>query len=195
MKLGQIATIRTGMVLTRKKAQIWEETQGTYNLITLKNIEEGRGFSKAPWEEFASIEKLNGNHFTAAGDILVRLSFPNTAVCINEGRKGLLIPSSFAVIKLKTGGFIPEYIAWYLNSGQVKREYLKFQTGTAMATTNTKILSQLEIKAIPKEDQKLVARLQKLFFREKELLHKLEEEKEKLYKAVLQRLVQNEKGA
>lgn len=185
MKLGQIAEIRMGLVLTRKKADLEDEIKQSYRLVTLKNIDENGDFNDQPLEDFNSRERLNGSHFTSQGDILVRLSYPYTAVCVGEGRIGLLIPSSFAVIKLRSEDFIPDYVAWYLNSTEVKREYLKHQTGTAVATTNKSMLSQIEVKAIPKKDQMMIGELQKLFFKEKKLLGKLVEEKRRFYKAVI----------
>ncbi len=190
LKLGQIASIKSGLVLTRKKAFINFEIENIYNLITLKNIKDNGAFNKEPFETFESNKELEEGYFTEEGEILVRLSYPYTAVHIDKGKAGLLVPSSFAIIKLRTADYIPEYVTWYLNSDQVKKELIKSQTGTAMSTTNKSILTSIDIKEMPIEDQKRIGKIQELYFREKELLDRLIEEKEKYYQAITNKLMQ-----
>ena len=190
MKLGEIVRIKSGLVLARKKASVEFEVKNTYNLITLKNIEENGVLNKEKFDIFESNEKLNNSYFTRKGDILVRLSYPYTALYIDKDKAGLLVPSSFAILKLKTQDYIAEYVTWYLNSAQVKKELMKSQTGTAMATTNKSVMASLEIKKISIEDQKRIGKIQELYFRERELLSSLMEEKEEYYKAITNRLLQ-----
>ena len=189
MKLSKIAIIKTGLVLTRKKATIKYKIQDVYKLITLKNIETNGAFNQIPFEFFESNDKLDKGYFTEEGDILIRLSYPNTAVYIDKSKAGLLVPSYFAIIKLKTTNYIPEYISWYLNSNKVKKELIKSQTGTVMMTTNKAILASIDIKEIPIEDQKRIAKIQDLYLKERKLLYRLIEEKEKYYKAVTNKLI------
>ena len=189
MKLGEIAKIKIGLVLIRKKAKIKYEIKDIYNLITLKNIEDNGAFNEKPFEIFESNDELDKGYFTEEGDILIRLSHPYTAVYIDESKVNLLVPSSFSIIKLTTSNYIPEYIAWYLNSDKAKKELIKSQTGTAMITTNKTILASIDIKEIPIEDQKRIGKIQELYLKERELLDRLIEEKEKYYKAVTNKLM------
>lgn len=189
MKLGEIATIRIGLVLARKKANIEYEIKNTYKLITLKNIEDNGAFNKEPFETFESNDQLDEGYFTEEGDILIRLSHPYTAIYIDKSKAGLLVPSYFALIKLRTLNYIPEYIAWYLNSDRAKKELIKSQTGTAMSTTNKTILASMDIKEIPTEDQNRIGKVRELYLKERELLDRLVEEKEKYYKAVTNKLI------
>jgi len=190
MKLGEIAKIKIGLVLIRKKAKIKYEIKDIYNLITLKNIEDNGAFNEEPFEIFESNDELDKGYFTDEGDILIRLSYPYTAVYIDESKVNLLVPSSFSIIKLTTSNYIPEYIAWYLNSDKAKKELIKSQTGTAMSTTNKTILASIDIKEIPIEDQKRIGKIQELYLKERKLLDRLIEEKEKYYKAVTNKLIQ-----
>lgn len=189
MKLGQIAEIRTGLVLIRKKAAVDYKIKKTYKMITLKNIENYGVFNKEYFEIFESIDELNKEYFTEEGDILIRLSAPYTTVSIDKRTAGLLVPSYFSIIRLKTQKYIPEYISWYLNSDNVKRELIKSQTGTAMSTTNIRILSSLEIKDISLEDQKRIVNIHALYLKERELLNRLIREKEKYYKGITEKLI------
>lgn len=189
MKLGDIAELRTGLILTRKKAAIKYQIKKTYRLITLKNIDEKGAFNEEEFDMFESNDELNEGYFTKIGDILIKLSHPFTAIYIDKDVKGLLVPSYFSIIRLNTRNYIPRYITWYLNSDIVKRELIKSQTGTALSTTNNTILSSIDIKEIPIEDQYRIAKIQELYLKERELLNKLIEEKDKYYKGITDRLI------
>ncbi len=189
MKLGDIAELRTGLILTRKKAAIKYQIKKTYRLITLKNIDEKGAFNEEEFDIFESNDELNEGYFTKIGDILIKLSHPFTAIYIDKDVEGLLVPSYFSIIRLNTRNYIPRYITWYLNADIVKRELIKSQTGTALSTTNNTILSSIDIKEIPIEDQYRIAKIQELYLKERELLSKLIEEKDKYYKGITDRLI------
>lgn len=189
MKLGEIADIKAGLVLSRKKAKIKYEVKKEYKVLTLKNIEVDGSFNDEEFELFESNDILDSQYFTQAEDILIRLSYPNTVVYIEEKHSGLIIPSYFAVIKITNNNFTPQYIAWYLNTDKVKKELLKSQTGTVISNTNKNILSDLDIKTLSLDQQQKIAKIQKLYWREKGLLNQLISEKEKQYKAISQKLL------
>lgn len=189
MKLGNIAEIRTGLVLVRKKASVEYEVKKTYRLITLKNINDKGVFNKEDFEIFESNDELNKEYFTEKGDILIRLSAPYTTINIDKKTAGLLVPSYFSIIKLKTQKYIPEYITWYLNSDKVKRELIRSQTGTAMSTTNKTIISSIDIKEVPIEEQERIAKIHELYLRERNLLNSLIKEKEQYYKGITDKLI------
>lgn len=189
MKVGEIAEVRTGLVLARKKATVKYEIKKIYKLITLKNIEDKGVFNEEAFEIFESNDELNKEYFTEEGDLLIRLSAPYTTIYIDKRRAGLLVPSYFSIIRLKTQRFIPEYITWYLNSDKSKRELIRSQTGTAMSTTNNTIISSIDIKELPIEKQKLIAKIQALYLRERDLLNRLIKGKEKYYKGITDKLI------
>jgi restriction endonuclease S subunit len=189
MKLGEIADIRTGLVLTRKKAAMKYQIQNTYKLITLKNIEDNGEFNDEPFESFESNDELSKEYFTKEGDILIKLSAPFTTICIDDKSAGLLVPSYFSIIRLKKPNYIPGYITWYLNSDKVKRELIRRQTGTVMSNTNNTILSSIKIKELPLEDQEKIAQVRELYLRERNLLRSLFREKEILYKGITDKLI------
>lgn len=56
-------------------------------------------------------------------------------------------------------------------------------------TTNKAILDSIDINEIPIEDQKRIGKIQELYLKERELLYKWIEEKEKYYKAVTNKLI------
>ena len=189
MKLGEIADIRTGLILARKKANVKYEIQKRYKLVTLKTIEDEGVFNEEPFEIFESKDELSEEYFTREGDILIKLSANFTTVCIDGKTAGLLVPSYFSIIRLKTKEYIPEYITWYLNSDKVKRELIKSQRGSIISSTNNTILSSIHIKAIPIEEQKRISKVRELYLKERNLLEALIKEKEKYYKAITYSLI------
>ncbi|SKA83019.1 hypothetical protein SAMN05443428_10524 [Caloramator quimbayensis] len=189
MLLGQISEIKTGLVLTRKKAKIKHEIKKVYNLITVKNVDDSGLFNNEFFDAFESNEILESIYFTQKDDILIRLSFPYTAVYINEEHKGLLVPSYFAIIKLKNDIFIPEYVAWYLNTEKVKKELLKSQTGTIIPSTNKNVLNDICIQQLSKKNQQDILNLRNLYIKEQNLIKELAKEKDAYYSAIIKKIL------
>lgn len=79
MQLGDIANIKTGLVLSRKKVEIEYETKAIYKLFSFKNIGEDGTFIHESFEEFANNGILDDHYFTKEGDVLIRLSQPYAA--------------------------------------------------------------------------------------------------------------------
>ncbi|MGP4072884.1 restriction endonuclease subunit S [Piscibacillus sp. B03] len=192
MKLGEIAQIKTGLVLSRKKAKMDFDVRAKYELISLGNLDEEGLFNTKPFELFESNTVLDDRYFTKLKDIIFRFTYPYTAVHISKSNVGLLIPSSFGVIQVHHPNFLSEYVAWYLNSKFIKHELEKAQSGSMIASTNKNILQNLEIKEIPLEKQQKITDLLQLYQKEKLLHEQLVKEKGKLVQAVTTQLLINE---
>ncbi len=192
MKLKDIAYIGTGLVLNRKKANKDDEIVKKYKIITLKSINNDGFIEKDLMEEFESKEELSSNYISQKGDIVVRLSEPNTAACIDKECEGVLIPSQFCLIRPNSLEYIPEYIAWYFNSQFVKKEISKAMIGSTLGIIKTGFINELELNKISIDKQKKIVEISLLKKREKELLQKLIKEKEILYETVLNRIYEEE---
>ena len=186
LQLGDIADIRSGMVITRKKAMNKNQVKAIYDMFTLKNVDS----LNEPFEQFHSNDILSPQHFTEEGDILFRLNYPYSATYIDATKKQLLIPSTFAVIKVQVNLFLPEYVAWYLNTAFVKKELEKGQSGTKIPSTNKTTLSAIPIEQIDIQKQRNIVQLYKLHLQEKQLLTSLIKEKEKLFQAQTNKVLQ-----
>lgn len=189
MIFGDIAEIKTGLVLTRKKAAFPNDVKATYQLITLKNITDNGMFNDEPFENFQSNDLLSPQYFTENGDVLIRLSYPHTAIYIDEATAGLLVPSYFAILKVDKFKFLPEYIAWYLNTEVVKRELERSQAGTRIPSTNKSALSAIPVEEISLSKQQEIVKIYNLHQKEKALYLKLIDEKEKWFTAVTKQLL------
>jgi|SRR5690606_15947496 len=189
MQLRDLAVVKTGLVLSRKKAEFEHETIATYKLFTLRNITNDGTIDSITYEEFKSNDVLDSHYFTQEGDVLIRLSHPNTAVYIDKEASGLLIPSYFAIIKVDKSKLLPEFLAWYLNSKEIKKEFERFQSGTRIPSTNQNIIKTLPISVTTIDKQKSLIDIYRLHLKEKELYNKLIEEKEKWFAALAKQIL------
>lgn len=193
MRLGEIAQIRTGLVLSRKKAGLDYTTKIIYQLLTLKNISEDGIIENDVFEAFASSDELDRHYFTEEGDVLMRLSQPYTAVYIDQGHRGLLVPSYFAIIKVNQAKVLPQYMTWYLNTQQVKKELERSQAGSRIPGTNKHVIRNLPVVLTPMSKQKTLVELYRLYQTEKRLYRNLIEEKERWFQGITQQLFKDYK--
>lgn len=194
MQLGEIAQIKTGLVLSRKKAEIEYDVKATYKLLTLRNISEDGLIENETFDEFTSNDDLDDHYFTEEGDVLMRLSQPYTSVFIDKNHTGLLVPSYFAIIKVNEKKLLPQYVAWYLNTMNVKKELERSQAGSRIPSTNQNAIRNIPIVLPPISKQEVLMELYQLYQREKLLYKKLIEEKELLFQGVTQQLLGGRKN-
>ena len=194
MLLGDIAQIKTGLVLSRKRADLEYNVKARYKLLSLKNVSEEGIIIDESFDEFISKDTIEGHYFTKEEDILIRLSEPYTAVYISSEYSGLLIPSYFAIIKVRNHSILPQYLAWYLNTNYVKFELERSQFGTRIPSTNQNAIKNIPIKLYPVSKQKMLIELYKLHQKEKLLYKKLMEEKEQFFQGITQQLLGGRKN-
>lgn len=194
MKLGEISTIETGLILSRKRARNKFEVVERYKVLSLNNIEAHGDFNETTLETFASNDRLEDRYFTKVGDILLRLNEPYTAVYIQEHHAGVLIPSYFVAIKMTSNDFLPEYVSWYLNTDRVKRHFLRLQSGTKTPNINQKLLRDLDIPHLSLTEQQQITKLHQLYLKERRLLGRLMQEKDTYYRGITNYLIKEKLG-
>ena len=191
MQVKDISKITTGLVTTRKKASIKFEVEEIYKLLTLNAVEDYGTINRDELSNFESVEKLNCQYFTQEGDVLVRLNEPFTSIYIDQTKEGILIPSYFVKLRINNKKFKPEYVAWYLNSQKVKRDFLRSQSGTLVPSINQKVIYDIDIPVKTIKEQENIVGLYKLYIRERELMKKLMEEKQKQFNGITEILIKN----
>lgn len=182
--LSACAEIRSGLLLSRKMAKTENKSVKTYKQLTLKSINSNGTIDKTLLESFFSNEILSLSYLTHKGDVVVRLTEPYTAVCINEEMENLVIPSHFIAIRPNEKILDPDYLAWLLNNDSTKMQLKKKESGIALSLIKRSNYEELIIETIPLDKQQIIAEINKSAIRESELLIKLAEEKIKLAKAV-----------
>lgn len=190
MLLENVATIRTGVVTTRKKASEKDMVTYEYKLLNLKCATSTGYLDLRYVEMLGTVERLKAEYFTQMDDILVRLSAPYTSVMITrEDWCGYLVPSHFAIIRVDKSIVLPEYILWLLKRESTKQKILQNISGNgAFGTINSKFFNTLCVKEFAINKQRIIGQMQILSEKEQELLHKLTVQKEVYNKLLVEKI-------
>ncbi|MCJ7721575.1 restriction endonuclease subunit S, partial [Candidatus Bathyarchaeota archaeon] len=180
--------VQTGLVLVRKRADDNRDAH-KYPMLTLKSFEPQGWINEGEVDVFYSKEKLASKYLTNKGDIIIRLTTPYTAICINDKQEGLVISSNFAIIRLKKQLYIPEFVALFLNSEIIEKQFFKSSISTTIPLIKTTHLRDMEIPDKTLDIQKKIVELNQLQVKEKILLSRLMKEKEKLAKTSINKII------
>ena len=193
VKLGDIATIRTGLVVGRKKAQLDSAEKISYSQITLRCFRAGVKLEHEHVDTFVSAQVLDDKYFTHKGDVLVRLRTPSEAVYIEKKDEGLLINSLLAIIRIESNTVEAKYIAYFINAKTAQRQLKLDEQNTTIPMVKTKDLENLDIVLPPLVEQKRVVALLDLAQKEQDLLQNLIHEKKQLSLTILDTIIQQHK--
>lgn len=186
MKLNEISSVKTGLVLTRKE----DKTGGSgieYRQLNLRSVMDNGTIGFSELTPFYAKEKLTDNYLTMPGDVIVKTSEPYTAVYITEEYSGLVIPSHFVIVRVDTTKVLPEYIAWYLNKDRIKKDFGMTCRGV-LKQIKPSTISETEIELPSMERQKQVVDLYNLSQKELRLMDELRKKKEVYYKALINKI-------
>lgn len=179
MKLQDLASVRSGLVLSRKQAK--EPVGYPYRSINLRAIQPDASINLSEVDVYQAKEPLKPEYLSQIGDIIVRLTAPYTAVLVDETTEGMVISSNFVVIRIESEKLLPEYLFWLLNTQSVKRDIYENATSNMLGAVNAKFLAEIEIALLPIAEQHKLAQLYLTSRREIRLLRELAEEKERYY--------------
>lgn len=191
MKLGELGTVRSGLVLARKQSK--GKSEYRYSLLNLRSVLPDGSVDKSQVEVFYTVEPLKQEYISQKDDLIVRLTAPYTAVLIDDETAGMVISSHFLVIRIDSNLVLPEYLFWLLNSSKVKRQMFGSATGNVLGAVKTSYLAEFDLKVIPLEQQRKLAELNFLAKRECQLLKELAEQKKKYNACLLEQVYQNAK--
>ena len=189
MELINISEMQTGLVLVRKRADAKDQGTHKYRILTLKSFEPHGWINENEIDVFFSKEKLENKYLTNEGDIIIRLTTPYTAICINSKQEGLVIPSNFAIIRLKGQNFIPEFVALFLNSEIIEKDFFKSSISATIPLIKITHLREIDIPDKPFALQKKIVELNRLQVKEKILVSRLMKEKGILAKASINQII------
>lgn len=151
MKLQDLASVRSGLVLSRKQAK--EPVGYPYRSINLRAIQPDASINLSEVDVYQAKEPLKPEYLSQIGDIIVRLTAPYTAVLVDETTEGMVISSNFVVIRIESEKLLPEYLFWLLNTQSVKRDIYENATSNMLGAVNAKFLAEIEIALLPIEEQ------------------------------------------
>lgn len=184
MKLGEIASVRSGLVLSRKLAR--ENPAQRYRLLNLRSITPEGYIDLNETDVFDAKEKLTPEYLSQIGDIVIRLSAPYTAVLIDAESEGMVISSNFVIVRTDPQTLLPEYLYWLLNTPDLKHKMFESSSSNMLGAVRPKFFSDYEITLLPIPEQQKIAAINTLAKTEAKLLHQLAKAKEQYYEIILQ---------
>lgn len=184
MKLQDLASVRSGLVLSRKQSK--EPVGYPYRSINLRAIQSDASINLSEVDVYQAKELLKSEYLSQKGDIVVRLTTPYTAVLIDETTAGMVISSNFVVIRIESQAILPEYLFWLLNTQSVKHDIYENATSNMLGAVNAKFLAEIEVAVLPIKDQYKIAQIYMSSRHEIRLLKELADEKEKYYAKFLE---------
>ena len=185
--LNHITSIKTGLVMSRKKASQQSEFKKDYNVISLKSFNDNGYYDHSFVDEFTANDEIKDENLLQKGDILIRLREPNIAVYIDDNYKDTIISSLAAVIRTNANKINPQFLVNYLNSSFVQKQI--YSQGSAVSMMNVKFLGELELTLPSLEIQDKLASIQELSVQEIQLLENLIEEKKQLNKSIFETII------
>ena len=187
MKLSELATIKTGLVIARKQAKQPYSEVIWYKQLNLRSIHPEGYIERTYVEDFGAKETLPAEYLTQSGDIVVRLTTPYTAVLIDEEWKGVVVPSHFVIIR-PDNRLLPEYLYWLLNTKKIREKLTQNVSSIMIGTIKPKSYACLDIEILSLEQQQRIARLNLLAKKELDLLERLKEQKKLYYEIAIDRI-------
>ena len=183
MKLGEIASVRSGLVLSRKLAR--ENPVQRYRLLNLRSITPEGYIDMNETDVFDAKETLPGEYLSQVGDIVIRLSAPYTAVLIDEESEGMVVSSNFVIVRTDPQELLPEFLYWLLNTSEVKHRMFENSSSNMLGAVKPKFFADYEITPLPIPEQQKIAAINALAKTESKLLRQLANAKEQYYEAIL----------
>ena len=189
MKLGQLATVRSGLVLSRKQART--PTGIRYPLLNLRSIHPDGYIEMEQLDVFEAADDLSSEYLTQTGDIVIRLTSPYTAVLIDEALIGIVVSSNFVIIRANPRKILPGYLVWLINTPKIRRTIYENTSSNMLGAINARFFSEFDIPPLPITQQQKIAEIYSLAQRESKLLRQLSEQKERYYSLLLRSIHTN----
>ncbi len=186
MKLSEVATVRSGLVLSRKESK--SPTAYSYPLLTLRAIQPTGSIDLSKIDTFTAKEMLDTEYLAREGDIIIRLSQPYTAVLIDIVTSGMVLSSYFAIIRPDSRLLLPEYLFWLMNTPKVKQEIFENTSSNMIGAIKPKFFADFELTLLPLSDQQKIADLNATARKEIQLLRDLADAKEKYYAQIIDQI-------
>ncbi|HAZ20787.1 MAG TPA: hypothetical protein DHD79_06505 [Firmicutes bacterium] len=156
-KLYEVAEVQSGLVLSRKEAEFDSEQSVDYLKLNLRSISEDGTINKKSLDKYLACEKLNIQFITAKGDIVIRLFPPFSPALITESLVGLVVPSQFAVIRLKSDDVTPDFLLCYLSHRNLLRSLAICESRQGLNSIKISAIAEVMIPLLPIDKQKTIA--------------------------------------
>lgn len=185
-KLSEIANISLGAILNRKKAKTEKEIVATYKLFSMKSYEDN--LEKNKYENFFSNSTL-AEKTVKEGDLIFRLLYPIKVAYVTKELEGLLVPSQYCILQIKTNEYNTMFIKWYLESEQVDKQISPDLMNTVMPLITVNSTKEILIPEINIEKQTSIGKIVTNWEQERKLIKEWQKEQEKYYNEVIKNAI------
>lgn len=159
MKLGELATVRSGLVLSRKQACKGAPVKMRYPLLNFRAIHPNGYIDMEQLDGFDAAEQLSPEYLTQIGDVIIRLTSPYTAVLIDEASAGMVVSSNFVIIRVDRNRLLPGYLVWLINTPKIRKAIYENTSSNMLGAINAKFFSEFEIPPLSILQQQKIAEL------------------------------------
>jgi len=155
-KLSEIAVIHSGLVLGRKEADVTTEKVYSYKQLNLRSVSEVGSIRVDILDKFLSAERLSEQFITRENDIVMRLFAPLCPVLITMDYSELVVPSQFAIVRIKEHVVLPEFLWLYLSQKSVLTEISAAEGSHIIRSIKISTLSDTRIPMVPLKKQERI---------------------------------------
>ncbi|OHB54782.1 MAG: hypothetical protein A2Y12_03970 [Planctomycetes bacterium GWF2_42_9] len=179
-KLKDILEIRNGYQIA---GRVQPEPDGPYAIIQIKD------FKKDP-ADFTNLERITPErtpelYQVIAGDVLfLSRGQKLTATAIQINLKNTIASGYFFILRLKTKGILPEYLAWYLNSDKFQNDLSSYIKGSHIPLILKSDFQELTVSVPSTDIQRKVIELAKLADQDSRLNNLIQDKRKKLINAI-----------
>jgi len=187
--LNALATILAGHPI---RDAVRDVPGGDVCVVQMKNMDAESGID---WPAVART-KLSGRRepdWLKAGDVLFSArGHRNVAVCIDHPPARAVCSPHFFLIRVKDGkSTIPEFLAWQMNLPPAQRYFEQSATGSYITSIRRQVLETLPVQIPSLDRQRLLVSLAEAAKREKHVLERLIENRQRELDLVAQELLLN----
>ena len=186
MKLGELADISVGQIMTRVTDDM--ATDGNeVTVLTPKAVNDGF-IDKESLKTSILVKDIEPSRYTRSEDVILKLSTPYDAVYIGAEDEHYVIPSFLTTIRITDPERLDaHYLVALMNSQYVRNQLQSIQTGSNRPMIRVSDLRELEIPDIPIEKMKAIGQEYELSCQKRQILTEMIQlEKEIMENTVLQ---------
>lgn len=189
MKLSDIASVQSGLVLNRKEAQFPEEEKKRYKRLSLRSLNKYGTVEHKNLENFISKDIIDQTVLTKENDIIVKLVSPIFPTLITSEDTGILIPSQLAVIRVFDNRVMPGYLRCLLASKYISDRMISIEGARIQQVITIRTFYDLDVPVPPPKTQMLIEKAVYANIRTEQLYHRLIEEQNKLTELEIQDII------
>lgn len=154
IRLKDICEIKSGISMSRVRRRDASSGDSAINAYTLSQKAFSKEFILNKKLELIDVSNIKKEFLTQKDDVIVKLSQPYESIYIDTEYEGILVTSSFAILRKRSDASIDmRYIALFLNSSYASAMLKSATTGSSLQLLKRTSLGEISIPLISEEDQ------------------------------------------